>query len=476
MTYESDKYDRKGFQLTQAAMEDRSGFDAVYRETGCTCFLGNPPCGWCTHPGNPRNQVEDDSCWEPDHLFDGDLEEDFTLDDSQIKACEAIEKWYDSLTSDAKGPQTFVLAGLAGTGKSTIISHVIHRLGLDQSDVAYCAYTGKAALVLKEKGLRASTIHRLIYTPVEVLDEQGYVTDDVKFVLKDEDDVPDVALIVVDEASMVSKQIQKDLESFNIPIIYVGDHGQLPPVGDSFADLMSKPDVRIEEIHRQAADNPIIKAALLARKGSIPMIATMGDNFRRLTNRSLNDDHLISVDQVLVGKNTTRRMLINRMRHKLGFTSDLPEVEDRVMCLRNTFSGLINGMQGYIRAVQPARDHNPNHLEIAFQDEQGNWYNSYEGSRRKGNYKPLEIKDASGNKFPALLIQIQPFLGGKVDFSKKEKAIPFDFAYAITTHKAQGSQYDSVLIVEEYLGDIEYHKRWLYTALTRGITKVLLFS
>ncbi|OJB35388.1 hypothetical protein [Burkholderia ubonensis] len=49
--------------LTEEAQADRDVFDADYRDRGCSCFI-SPPCSFCTHPGNPRNQDEDESCWK----------------------------------------------------------------------------------------------------------------------------------------------------------------------------------------------------------------------------------------------------------------------------------------------------------------------------------------------------------------------------------------------------------------------------
>lgn len=392
-----------------------------------------------------------------------------TLDTYQEKASELIQDWYKG--SDE---QTFILAGLAGTGKSTIISYVISELGINEElNVAYCAFTGKAAMVLRQKGIKgASTIHRLIYKPYTETDKDGNKI--LKFERREE--LPaSIELIVVDEASMISRKIQEDLESYNVPIVYVGDHGQLPPVGDSFSDLMSRPNVKLEKIHRQAEGNPIIQAAMRVRQGNkIPMMTNLNNQFIKVPQYMVKDKHLTNVEQVICGKNVTRAKLNQEIRRALNIGNGtlLPVAGDRMICLRNDReSELINGMMGITNQVE---DSGEKYLKIAFNDEEGYPYQSYAGLYR--NRKPVHITNEDTNeRIPAVLIQKNTFLGERPDMHDKD-GIPFDFAYAITTHKSQGSQYDSILIYEEWLGDFDFHKRWLYTAITRGINRVILAS
>ena len=165
-------------------------------------------------------------------------------------------------------PQVFRLFGFAGTGKTTLARHLAE--GVD-GDVLFAAFTGKAALVLRSRGAKkASTIHSLIYRPrgEELVEDEdtGKSAMTPLFTLNRQSPVANAALIVIDECSMVDEDLGRDLMSFGTPILVLGDPGQLPPIsgGGFFTD--HEPDVLLQEIHRQARDNPIIDLAQLARQ------------------------------------------------------------------------------------------------------------------------------------------------------------------------------------------------------------------
>lgn len=179
------------------------------------------------------------------------------------------------------------LGGYAGTGKTTLIG-ILRQEFFDQNKklkVAFCTFTGKASRVLRTKLVEAKalypsdfvgTIHSLIYSPVE--DEK---THEITGWKKKENIEAD--LIMVDEASMVDFFIWQDLLLYKIPIIAVGDHGQLPPIRENF-NLMASPDLKLQEIHRQARENPIIKLSILAREtGRIPA-GIFGKNIKKILN------------------------------------------------------------------------------------------------------------------------------------------------------------------------------------------------
>lgn len=172
-------------------------------------------------------------------------------------------------------PTPFItLGGYAGTGKTTLLGQL--RTALHEKNkklrVSFCSYTGKATRVMKSKLVSnaalqdqdsISTIHGLLYTPI--LDDKENITG-----WKRKDEV-ECDLIIIDEASMIDKEIWNDLLSYHIPIIAVGDHGQLPPIRGTF-NVMEHPDLRLEEIHRQAKGNPIIEVSVKARlEGTIPV-------------------------------------------------------------------------------------------------------------------------------------------------------------------------------------------------------------
>lgn len=185
------------------------------------------------------------------------------LTDKQNYAKNSCVYWYKNKTKP-----TFTIAGVAGSGKSTIIEIIIEEMGLDKKNVRYCAYTGMASNVLIRKGNPATTIHKLIYDPIEVQDEK---TKRKKIVFKLKETLDeDIRLIVVDEVSMVSQKMLDELLSFGIPILATGDPKQLPPIGSGMNKLLDNPDVFLDEPLRQALDNPIIYIANLLRQGIKP--------------------------------------------------------------------------------------------------------------------------------------------------------------------------------------------------------------
>lgn len=372
-----------------------------------------------------------------------------TLEPEQQNAVDAVYTWY----TEGRKPR-FTLAGLAGTGKSTIVNFVIEALGKPM--VAYATFTGKAALVLRRKGIPCRTIHKLIYTPRE--DEKKNLI----FELNDELDAP-YDLIVVDEASMVDAEIREHLESFNIPVLYIGDHGQLPPIKGQAENLLTRPDIKLEKIHRQAEGNPIIKLATLARKGIKIPFAKYGEGIWKVHSHQIRDSHLLEADQVLCGKNKTRIQLNKRMRAALNFIDppdafySIPQTGDKIICLKNNWNrGLVNGLVGITTGVKPFRPFKQE--EEQFKD-----------------FDALEFMDEDGNPFSNILFEPTSFLVEKPEMNKKDFEY-FDYGYAITVHKAQGSQYINPVIYEEWLGKPDFHAKWLYTAITRAAEKLILVA
>ncbi|HEY6736267.1 MAG TPA: AAA family ATPase [Candidatus Saccharimonadia bacterium] len=379
-----------------------------------------------------------------------------TLSVEQAEAIRQIGAWYKGKTAPF-----LTLGGYAGTGKTTLIAYL--RTALRDFDeaasVAFCAYTGKATRVLEAKlkeqrvmkrGDSVSTIHGLIYTT-----EAG-PGDTVRWIRKDK---LERSLIIVDEASMVDEAIWKDLLSFGIPVLAVGDHGQLPPVGSSF-NLMAQPQIKLERIFRQEAQSPIIEVATLARQAGAVPVKNFGDGVRKL-DRNLaetgqtveeilggyNGDLL-----VLCGYNATRVKLNQAMRAMRDMTSSGPESGDVVVCLRNNRAKhVFNGMLGVIKRVMPA---------IA--DDTGLWYEAeIELEGEDYAYSGYILREQFG---AATTVKDPPLApdGQRGDL--------WDFGYALTVHKAQGSQAPRVVVFEERFprSSDEEWRRWLYTAVTRA--------
>lgn len=341
------------------------------------------------------------------------------------------------LLSFPKRVQT--LGGYAGTGKTTVIKELARRL----PRYAVCAFTGKAANVLQRNGVSASTIHSLIYSVDEewYFDREGVERVRIVFGLRR-------SLIcegiIVDEASMVSEQLYRDLLSFGLPVIFVGDHGQLEPVADKF-DVMRNPDLKLETIHRNA--NEIAHFAAFVRRGNRPadwpdarkrMCLKMGRRVRFLRDFASASD-VEGYGQIIVGYNKTR-VAINRAFRQALFDDygDMPRIGDRVMCLKNNASaGLFNGMQGVVGKVD--------YDELRFE--------------AQGRVFHVEYDPAQFNKIE------------RPEFHSNSRLMPFDYSYAVTCHKAQGDEWDRVLVMEERCA-VWDNSRWAYTAATRAKTRL----
>jgi len=316
------------------------------------------------------------------------------------------------------------LGGRAGCGKTTLIKHLIELL----PNFAVCAYTGKAANVLRRKGVAAKTIHSLIYKAYT--DEENKVYFSLAPSLECEG-------VIVDEASMVSEGIYRDLKSFGKPLIFVGDHGQLEPVGDKF-NLMGEPDYRLETIHRNAGE--IAHFAEYIRQGYKPSSWEIRNGVGRKIKflpRNTHREMVAEVDQTICAYNKTRAELNSFVRRSLG-RPDKPVAGDRVMCLRNdSLAGLFNGMQGVAGEIYD------------------------------------DVISFESDEF-VYSVQFDPTVFGQVKYEfehNRESPMPFDYCYAVTCHKVQGSEYDSVLVLEQKC-DLWDHRRWAYTAASRAKEKL----
>ncbi len=388
--------------------------------------------------------------------------EKFNLSPDQAKVVDQLVSWLKNHPA-----QYITVGGYAGTGKTTLVSilRTLIKELYPKHRIAFACYTGKASQVLKQKLTAQNalypndfcgTIHSLIYTAVT--DEDGKI-----LTWKKNPELP-YDLIIIDEASMVTSDIWKDLSTYGLPMIAVGDHGQLPPIDSQF-NLMDNPQLRLETIHRQAEGNPIIEVATIARQtGQIPF--KNFNNHVRKVDRNIEDTTELfqqwllphSKDTlVLCARNKTRIALNKHIRELLGFTSETPQVGETVICLKNNYetSGgpIYNGMLGTIKRIEPKYIfwHD---VDIEFHDES----RLFSGNISQPQFNQEKVLEkVKGLHYTRI--------GDR-----------FDFGYALTVHKAQGSQAKTVVVYEEYapyMTDEEW-RRWLYTAVTRASERLLI--
>jgi exodeoxyribonuclease-5 len=408
------------------------------------------------------------------------------LGPQQQEAYDAIVQWFE-------GPdQVFYLGGWAGTGKTSIASKLASDLvGLEKT--AFAAFTGKAALRLRECGCPgASTIHSWIYKSraqsnahieelkqelldlrrdlyvdeysAKEIDEhpkvqhlEGLIAQEEKaarkpiFILNHESVVGELPLGVLDEVSMVNQEMRDDWCSFGRKTLVLGDPFQLPPVGGEGAFTKDRPAFMLTQIHRQAEGNPIIALSTSIRNMEYPRPKEWGQGTRVLRRSDLSTnvlrDIVLESDQIIVGKNETRHSFNNRMRVLLGHKGKWPGEGEKIVCLRNNHEkGLLNG--ALYRVVKtPEVYEDIERLDMVIEPIEG-------GAQ-------LEVH-AHTHHFVGKEEQLR-----KQWFQRKE-AEEFDYGYALTCHKTQGSQYRNPVIFDESFIARDKRYQWLYTATTRA--------
>lgn len=392
----------------------------------------------------------------------------------QERALSEIAAWL----ANPNRPQIFRCFGFAGTGKTTLARHFAE--GVDGT-VLFGAFTGKAAYVMQQKGcVGAQTIHQMIYRSndksghslksmeaklaelLQVLPEKHPDIAELRreieherkslsrpsFRLNYDSEAAKAALVIIDECSMVDADMATDLLFFKTPVLVLGDPAQLPPVYGEGYFTSAAPDVMLTEVHRQAEDNPILHMATRVREGKPLALGSYG-NSKIIDKSKLTAEVALTADQLIVGRNVTRFNYNKRLRQLHNFNSPLPEQGDKLVCLRNNHEvGLLNG---------------------------GLW-STVESFAPDGDKIELKINGEVDTSLLEVKAHTHYFLGkGKdLDWFARKDAEEFDFGYALTCHKAQGSQWDNVLIMDESRVFRDDKAKWLYTAITRAAKEVTI--
>ena len=250
---------------------------------------------------------------------------------------------------------------------------------------------------------------------------------------------------------MVDGRMGEDLLSFGVPVLALGDPAQLPPVagGGFFTD--HEPDFMLTDIHRQAAENPILQLATKARNRETIDLGQYGDTCKVINLRDLQKEEALAADQMLVGKNNTRAKWNKKLRSLRGFAGDLPGIGERIICLQNdSKKGLLNG---------------------------GMW-TTEEVERISEDRCLLRVSSLDLNKGMALEVEAHTHhfedRSKELHWTSKRDAAEFDYAHAITAHKSQGSEFDNVVVIDESNVFRDSSHRWLYTCITRASEKLIL--
>ena len=366
-----------------------------------------------------------------------------------------------------------VISGYAGSGKTTLVRFIIEALNVNEDEVCYCAFTGKAAEVLRKKGNKNTcTLHKLLYESIP--------KPTGGFFRKPKTEIP-YSIIVVDEISMAPKTLIDLLFGYNVYVICLGDPFQLPPIDkDEDNHLLEHPHIFLDEIMRQAQESEIIRLTMKIRNQE-NIDFYNGNEIKIIPYDQLNTGILQWGDQILTATNIKRQMINNQMRELRQYPS-YPVDGDKIICLRNYWEelsenedALVNGTIGFLRdSFQSFRQipafvkSNIRKFDLLISDihipETGDKYNMVEIDRKM---------IITGEKCCDWKLSYQL---GKLR-SRYGEIVPkeFAYAYAITVHKAQGSEWNRVVVLEEtFPFDKTEHARWLYTACTRASEKLVL--
>jgi len=358
----------------------------------------------------------------------------------QDAALKAVADWLKDKPGRASTPLVFRLFGYAGTGKTTLARHIANGV---HGKVLFAAFTGKAAMVMRSKGCeRASTIHSLIYRTRENGEEVP------SFDLWDDAPASKASLIVIDECSMVDAELGRDLLSFRVPLLVLGDPAQLPPIQGGGFFTEAKPDAMLTEVHRQAEGDPIVRLSMDVRAGRELVPGRYGET-EVVPRAALDPQRVIGADQVLVGRNATRRAYNMRMRERRGFSGALPSAGDKLVCLRNNKrKGLFNGALWSVKEGPK--------------------------SRRDILRMVLQPDDAPGARGIRVSVRPECFTGtiDELEWPMRKRYDEFDYGYVLTVHKAQGSQWDDVVLFDESFAFQDSRERWLYTGITRAAKRL----
>lgn len=391
----------------------------------------------------------------------------------------------------------FYLAGYGGTGKSTILPLLLEETGLDLETTTYPAVapmapTAKAALVMTKNfhragytGTFARTIHHYLYVPFEddFEDELAELEAETDPTIKARREfelarklakrkigfsagtgkrLAEAELIVVDEGSMVGSKIASDLINTGLPILVMGDPGQLPPVNDTAGLTSGKPDVFLTDIRRQAKDNPIILFASLLREGqTVPPGEYDGKLFVYTAREAEDRVEITDGRQIILGTHKRRWSLTRGLRKLIhNVDPDTPPLEGEPIIVKRNhkkYPHIVNGSLGTVSETI----------------QEWNLPTASATMDAKIEGVPFYGEVYSG-LFQEHIYGVAGYCasGPRATLEAQRRAVHADWAYCITCHAAQGSQFEHPIVFDESSVFREDRLKWAYTAASRAQEKL----
>lgn len=388
------------------------------------------------------------------------------LSEEQKQVMASTIDWY---RKPIKESQVYYLYGYAGTGKSTIVNQTIEELKAHAKckKVVTAAYTGKATSVLQKKGVEnAQTIHSLLYYPAKDENEK-------LFWIKRDDTAADLAdLIVLDECSMIGDDIADDIKALGRKVLVIGDPGQLPPINREPGFYTSSPDAFLSQIHRQAADNPIIRLATMVRNGErLPITFSEGDVHIAPLNFQTREAIFNQDAQVICGTHASRYNYTRAIRERLGIKSEVPQAGEPIICCMTNYKyQFFNGHMGHMGEIEIIGEERVDNKGTAFTRDE--WYiDAHLDDLEHPRYKILTDPYLFMNHYKGG--RLKPLEDNSKNYGLYSE---FDYAYVITCHKSQGSSFDKTVIIDDSDVFKADSAKWLYTALTRAETGLTLLT
>ncbi len=382
------------------------------------------------------------------------------------------------------GEKFTVISGYAGAGKTTLVRFIIDALGVDENSVRYVAFTGKAANVLKQKNCpNPTTAHKLLYHAKRMPSGKYLFTPKTPRELAEEN----IEVVVVDEVSMLPWKIWHLLCQHNFYILACGDPEQLPPVPDEPGEdpdnhVLDNPHIFLDEIMRQAQESEIIRLSMHVREGKpINTFQAANEQVMIFPKSEVSLSMLTWADQVLCATNRNKNNLNYQMRFAYNLP-ELPQVGDKIINLHNEWeilsnqgNPLTNGIIGTIKQMVVSHWTYPTWL------------------RNTKLVVPVLTATISGDsedeEYNMITFDYNELLTGEASLSLNEEyrleklkkyALPLhgNYGYAITTWKAQGSEWNKVLLFEEagWPRGFQERKKFLYTGITRAVDKLVVIK
>lgn len=466
------------------------------------------------------------------------------LDQDQAAALDRIAAWYRAATpsrycenscdGSSNQPHThggapaghpiLALGGLAGTGKTWLAGRLAATL---RAQVAYGTPTHQAAAVLRRKlpanqADNVRTYHSLLYrtlalysclvsgrgvtrepcgcadpedcrcerrftscgqgihAPCPVKEHLSFQLRQVVSGFRD--------LIVLDEASMVTETTVHEIRSLGLPVLLIGDHGQLPPVKAELNRWMKRPDIVLGINHRQNETSGIITAALVVREDNHLPAGRYGDGSTFVGSAALHPELLVAATparlpadpaHVVITPTNALRASVNKIYHRTLSQTDPLVPGDRVVALQNGDRFILdqNGRGGLGSVGEWSTT---GASTFVFNGSTGTVVAVTPPVRPSQIWRDAAIAldaDHQGRPGTVILSRLARWqLGARERLRPDEHADAhalWDYSYGLTAHKAQGSEFRRVVVLDTHPPDWQ---RWLYTAMTRAKEKLVVLN